>query len=659
MFFQIKEIILWPKNITYPPQRVTFELGKVNIISGASRTGKSAIIPILDYCLGSDKCSIPVNTIRDACEWFGALISTPFGEKLLARREPGSQKSTGDMFVLEGAEIIIPREIPGKNNDVKRVKRMLDELVGLTTLDFDVEDTGNNFKGRPSFRDLAAFNFQPQNIVANPDVVFYKADTYEHREKLRNIFPYVLNAISPDIMAKRHELEALRKELQRKQKELDSIKQVSLRWIAELQSRVSEAKEIGLISSDVIISNNRNDLIELLRTVVNSTVFEVRITTETINEAVDELLQLQEEEKEISLELSKLRKRYSEMSQLKHNSKQYQGSLNIQRDRLKVSSWLSEINNPDHDCPVCGNTIDETEMLNELNKALLAIEKTAGEFNSVPASFDRELERVRGGIRLLTEKLEAIKIRRSSLDRSSTQVRNRQYEALKVSRFIGNLEQSLMTYDNLGADGDLSTDIQSLKDRVNSLVQAVSESNIENKKKRALEIVSSNASRLLPMLDVERPDDPIFLSDNNLSIYVKSLDREDYLWEIGSGSNWLSYHIAMTLGLQQFFLSIKESPIPSFIVYDQPSQVYFPKRLATPKNASDQIDDFEFKDEDVEAVKKVFESFSHVVKKSKGNLQIIVLDHANESVWGDIDDVYLVKEWRGGEKLVPEEWLNN
>src|SRR5688572_16727323 len=150
MYFQIKEIILWPKKRLLGPRRVKFGLGKVNIISGASRTGKSAIIPIIDYCLGSDKCTIPVNTIRDSCEWFGIIVQTSVGSKLLARREPGNQKTTGDMFVLEGIEIIVPERIDEKNSNVDAVKRRLDELAGLTSLDFDTEGLSSGFRGRPS-----------------------------------------------------------------------------------------------------------------------------------------------------------------------------------------------------------------------------------------------------------------------------------------------------------------------------------------------------------------------------------------------------------------------------------------------------------------------------------------------------------------------------
>src|SRR5438876_2817803 len=115
MKFQLLKIILWPVKPLLPPRVVQLRGDTVNVISGASRTGKSAIIPIIDYCLGADKCAIPVETIRNACSWFGVLVQTSEGQKLFARREPGEQKSTGDMFLLEGDKIEIPQAIGGKN----------------------------------------------------------------------------------------------------------------------------------------------------------------------------------------------------------------------------------------------------------------------------------------------------------------------------------------------------------------------------------------------------------------------------------------------------------------------------------------------------------------------------------------------------------------
>lgn len=74
MNFTINSIILWPRNTEHSPRCLSFDSEAVNIITGASRTGKSALIPIIDYCLGSDKCTIPVDIIRDACSWFGVLF---------------------------------------------------------------------------------------------------------------------------------------------------------------------------------------------------------------------------------------------------------------------------------------------------------------------------------------------------------------------------------------------------------------------------------------------------------------------------------------------------------------------------------------------------------------------------------------------------------
>jgi len=64
MHFHILKIILWPYRPDLPPRIVSLEKGRVNVISGASKTGKSAIIPIIDYCLASDRCAVPVETIR-------------------------------------------------------------------------------------------------------------------------------------------------------------------------------------------------------------------------------------------------------------------------------------------------------------------------------------------------------------------------------------------------------------------------------------------------------------------------------------------------------------------------------------------------------------------------------------------------------------------
>ncbi len=105
--------------------------------------------------------------------------------------------------------------------------------------------------------------------------------------------------------------------------------------MAEIRSRVAEARELGLIKPLISTNANRIDLLKLLEDVVNSSTDEILITSETISYAIEELLGLQKEEFDISNQLTSLRKRFIEMSELKESTVQYQGALQIQRDRLQ------------------------------------------------------------------------------------------------------------------------------------------------------------------------------------------------------------------------------------------------------------------------------------------------------------------------------------
>jgi hypothetical protein len=91
-----------------------------------------------------------------------------------------------------------------------------------------------------------------------------------------------------------------------------------------------------------------------------------------------------------------------------------------------------------------------------------------------------------------------------------------------------------------------------------------------------------------------------------------------------------------------------EHPVPHLLIFDQPSQVYFPVKRTTQEIEQDA----ELNDEDRAAVRKVFLALAEAVNAADGRLQIIVLDHADDEVWGNIPGVVLTEEWRG-KKLVP------
>ena len=198
------------------------------------------------------------------------------------------------MYVAEAADQDVVPPIIQKNATRDLFKQRLDHLAGLTKLSFSEDDPEGGL-GRPSFRDLAAFTFQPQNIVANPNALFYKADTVEHRQKLRSIFPYVLGAISAETLARRHQLQQLHRELRRKEQELANISAVSERWRATAAARLTEARDLGLGQQQTAPLSYEATL-DLLRQIAASPRPNVNLTTESLSEGIEELNRLNAEE---------------------------------------------------------------------------------------------------------------------------------------------------------------------------------------------------------------------------------------------------------------------------------------------------------------------------------------------------------------------------
>ena len=650
MKFVIDKVVLWPKKSEHSFRTVDFKSDKINIITGASRTGKSAIIPIIDYCLGADKCTIPVDTIRNATAWFGVLISLDGGQILLCRKEPGQRASTGEMYILRGNELSIPEKIIA-NTTVDEVKNVLNELFSMSFLAVDPQNR-DGFSSRPSYRDFMAFLFQPQNIVANADVMFYKADTMEHRQRLINIFPYALGAVTPEILAARQELERVKKQRDRLQRELDAIKEVSENWKQEISSWLMQAKEMGLIDGiDKAITFEEQ--VDLLSQLVERSATDSLMHSTNIRDLSAELVSLRKEEQAFSSKLFALQTRYTEMLQLKDSLGDYEGSLKIQLQRLEISTWLKELATTTGTCPFCNSDhIGAKDELDTLCEAIAEIEKSADGIKTMPAAFERELHLVQKDIDELIEKLTAVRKRIAVESGKIASDSDKKYTLSSISRFLGRMETSLQTFNKIGRDGELERQISELVARIEGLSAVVNEAQIRSKINAAIGYINQKIGEIVKTLDAEHPDDPVQFLDKDLTIKVKnSSGRDDYLWEIGSASNWLAYHVATILAFQNFFQIRGKVAVPNFVVFDQPSQVYFPQQTNTEEEKT------EIKDEDKEAVRKIFTAINSYLQQNNYAVQIIITEHADSDIWGGIESVHLVERWRGNKKLIPEEWL--
>ncbi|MER9825244.1 DUF3732 domain-containing protein [Mesorhizobium sp. M0115] len=652
MHFQILSLILWPKD-DHPPRVLNFEPGMVNVITGASKTGKSAVIPIIDYCLASGKCSIPVGTIRKSCSWFGIIVDTLEGKKLLARREPGEAKQTGDMFVLEGDDIEIPERITDKNFSADMVKRKLDQLSGLSSLRIN-PDSDAAFQSRISFRDLMAFNFQPQYIVANPLALYFGADSSEHREKLKNIFPYVLGALTPEMVAARWEIERLQRAMRQAEAGLATVKKAVRAWKAETSGWLRQALELGLLPRDTIIpEDDPNRTLDLLRDATHADTRLSFPTVASIEPSLRQLEVLQNREAEAAAKLSVLRQNLAEVERLVDSSRKFGGAIRIQKDRLDIADWLKTRTTTAQD-PVV-NLSESREKLDGLVQALSGIEIQLRTQPTMSDAFDKERLRIRSDLDTATKDLSAVRQQITILERRSEEVRASTYRRDRIERFLGRLEQALETFERAEDGGVQAEEIGRLQGLIDDQKAIYSEPQVSRRTANALRYVAQIAANILPKLDGEWPNAPIEVLIEDLTIRVVHTDRMDYLWEIGSGANWLAYHVAVTLALQRFFRELPNHCVPGFLIYDQPSQVYFPTGFdGTGRSAPKRT-----RDQDIAAVRAVFTAIADEIVQAKGQLQAIILDHAGADVWGELVGVVRIAEWRGDDALVPQTWLSN
>jgi hypothetical protein len=96
----------------------------------------------------------------------------------------------------------------------------------------------------------------------------------------------------------------------------------------------------------------------------------------------------------------------------------------------------------------------------------------------------------------------------------------------------------LVSFDRSEEGSALVDEVAHLKARIDELRSVYSENHVSRKTANALRQIENYAATIIPTLDAEWPNAPIQVMINDLTIKVVHTEREDYLWEIGSGANW-------------------------------------------------------------------------------------------------------------------------
>ena len=148
-------------------------------------------------------------------------------------------------------------------------------------------------------------------------------------------------------------------------------------------------------------------------------------------------------------------------------------------------------------------------------------------------------------------------------------------------------------------------------------------------------------------LELEHSSYPLRLDLKKLTIVADTADGPVPMDRMGSGENWVGYHLIAHLSLHRWFAK-RNRPVPRFLFLDQPSQIYFPPE-------TDVDGTFESRGEDDrQAVGRMFRLIYDVVEELGVDFQVIVTEHAD--IKEDWYQAAIVEKWRGGKKLVPDEW---
>ncbi|NNG35297.1 DUF3732 domain-containing protein [Nakamurella aerolata] len=150
-------------------------------------------------------------------------------------------------------------------------------------------------------------------------------------------------------------------------------------------------------------------------------------------------------------------------------------------------------------------------------------------------------------------------------------------------------------------------------------------------------------------LPLEHSDHGVRIDPYRLTVVADTLHGPAYMdgGAIGSGMSWVGYHLTAYLALQEYFIEMNR-PVPRFIVFDQPSQAFFPRDRTTGGDVA------KLSDTDRDNTRKLYKLMYNAVAQSEGRLQIIAFDHA------DFSDPWfqesIIELWYDGTALIPREW---
>ena len=626
-----------------------FKVDGLNVITGRSSTGKSALSEIIEYCMGRSSFNVPEGVIRDKVAWFAVIYQFDDGQVLVAKPTPRGGGASCSTAMLRRGPALQPPAFDElvENSDDDAVVSLLSRLLGIpeNRTEVAIENSRNSFDA--NVKHTFYYLFQKQGLVANKDQLFYRQNEAFQPQAIRDTLPILLGVSSHD----RYELEAklrvAQRDLRLNKKLLEQARDAIDTSHEKAISLYSEAKAVGVLDG-AVNDVNADDLIESLRTALTWNPGKVP------GDDGSRISALEHEIGHLRKDRGDVQNRIDAARRFSKRASGYENEATEQLDRLASIKALPK--NPDTDewqWPFSERNLAldspvATVLLNELKSLDAELRIATGQRPKLDAyqkELDDELRAIAGAIREKEAELSAAIAANQLIAQMGT--RN-----AAAARVVGRISLFL---ENLAPDeelGRLEAEHRRLKLMVEALQSRIGVDDSNERLSSILNIVSTQVSQYIQKFEAEFRDFPARFDLTNVTIVFDRPERPVPMSRTGGGENHLAYHLSALLALHLFAVK-NNRPIPRFLLIDQPTQVYFPSEQVY-QEADGSILKTEA-DADLAAVRRLFELLYKFTQQDAPGFQLIVTEHANlREQW--FQDALVEQPWTKPPALVPEDW---
>lgn len=638
----IKAIIIFNEN---DEKRLVQLKQGVNIITGESKTGKSALVEIIDYCLCSTRCTIPKGKITDFSYLYVLVMGIGDNTYIIARY---NWDNGGKMYFSKEEKdfnykvLSLDYFSEKPTLPYKDAQYEIECALGLfvTNMATDADQQGK----KASLRNMVSYLFQHQNLMASKFALFYRFSDYYKRKDIIDQFPVFAGMISQEYYSDLIQLNTLKAQLKQKYKR-QKANEKSTAYIKENLSPLL-TDYFALLEKDFDDKISAQKMLKMASNLPefdDTQLFGESKIAERYSVLNEELEELRNEEREILLKIKNI-----------DNASKTGNEFTEMLMDLKQQTTVAEIEATEYICPLCGHDCQEIaendsqliEATEWLDNELKITEKYTADFSEDVRKLKDEHSKIDAKIK---EVWKQIKMVEQKFISSKALVSKREKVNYAKARIALYAEMS-----DSGIFETVDEDIAELKEKIQQLEEKIQGFDVDTKKAKAQAFLSENMNRLSLSLDFEDEYLPINLNfgllDETFDIYQYQNNREKiHLYEMGSGANWVSCHIALFLSFLRYFAKQDNSPMPLFMFFDQPSQVYFPQ--------GDSKDD-EITQADLMAVNKmyktIFDEINSIGEETGILPQIIIVDHVDGKNLECKDEFggYIRCNWRNNTGLI-------